>query len=109
MRDTQFVTFDKANELLSAKLTLSIEQWQYIHESLLALQSSAYNFEETCDDLAFEFLQLDMMQGFPFLCGKFFGSIQKPFILRIFERQKKSELRKMLERGKQAQQKVENK
>jgi hypothetical protein len=110
MRDTQFVTFDKANEILGAKLTLSVEQWQYVHESLLALQVNGYKFVETCDDLAFEFLQLDSTtQGLPFICGKFFGSIQKPFIIRIFERQKKSDLRKMFERGKQAQQKVEDK
>lgn len=90
MRDSQFVSFDKANEIVSAKLTFTIEQWKYIHESLLALQPSAYKFVETCDDLAFEFLQLDMIQGFPFLCGKFFGSIQQPLIFRIFKRQKKT-------------------
>jgi len=88
-RESQFVSFDKANEIVSAKLTFSIEQWKYIHESLLALQPTDYKFVETCDDLAFEFLQLDMIQGFPFLCGKFFGSIQKPWITRIFERKKK--------------------
>lgn len=102
MRNSQFVTFDKANDLLSAKLTFSIEQWQYIHESLLSLQPTGYKFVETCDDLAFEFLQLDMIQGFPFICGKFFGSIQKPFILRMFKRQKKNKVREMLAKGKAA-------
>lgn len=101
MRESQFVTFDKANEIVSAKLTFSIEQWKYIHESLLALQPSDYKFDETCDDLAFEFLQLDMIQGFPFLCGKFFGGIQKSMYKRIMENQKQSErVRKLIEKGK---------
>ena len=97
MRNSEFVSFDKANEIVSAKLTFSIEQWQYIHESLLALQSSDYNFDETCDNLSFEFLQLDMIQGFPFICGKFFGAIQKSLFKKISEHQKRSErIRKML-------------
>jgi len=98
MRDSQFVTYDKANEILSAKLTLSIEQWQYIHESLLVLQPSAYKFVETCDDLAFEFLQLEMLQGFPFICGRFLGSIEKPFVYRVFERS--SRVRELIAKGK---------
>lgn len=55
MRTSEFVTFDKANEIISTKLTFSIEQWQYIHESLLALQPSDYKFDETCDDLSLSF------------------------------------------------------
>ena len=102
MRDTEFVTFDKANEIVSYKLTFNIEQWMYINESLLALQPTEYKFDETCDDLAFEFLQLDMIQGFPFLCGKFFGGIQKSMYKRIMENQKRSDrVRKLIERGKQ--------
>lgn len=86
MGNKRSVTIAEANEILETKAILTIPQWQYIHESLLALQPSQYRFDETCEDLAYEFLRLAPEQFLPFVCGKFLGSIQKPIVCRLCDR-----------------------
>jgi hypothetical protein len=81
----KFVSFAKANKILAARILLTQEQWQYVHTSLLWLQSSDYKFDETCEDLAFEFLQVHPEQFMPYLCGKFLGAIQKPIVCSLCE------------------------
>jgi hypothetical protein len=82
----KFVSYDEANEILATRAVLTLEQWQYIHDSIMALQPGEYRFDETCDDLAFEFLRVTPEQFMPYACGKLFGSLSRSFLTRLSNR-----------------------
>lgn len=60
-----------------AKLSMKI--WNKVSEDLLWLQTSDYNFKETCADLEYEFLSLERKQALAFFAGKFLGAIKPKF------------------------------